>query len=323
VETDVLGEPYERRTIELASDDEGELVATLVRLRAAGPTTRAVLYVHGFVDYFFQTHVAEFYTARGYDFYALDLHKYGRSLRDHHTPNFALEMSDYFTEIDEAVRIIREEEGHDTLLINAHSTGGLITALWADRVRGRGLVQGLFLNSPFFEFNSPWLVRHTLNPIVATLGKRRPKSSLPQELSKTYGRSLHRDYDGEWDYDLGWKPLQGYAIYAGWVRAISRGHRQLQRGLKIDVPVLVGASTKSYRGQFAEAAHHADAVLDVDHIVKYAPGLGQDVTVLRIEGGKHDLALSPAAAREQLFTALDTWLRSTPGLGVDTTLGVD
>ena len=58
------------------------MVATLVRLRAAAPTRRAVLYLHGFVDYFFQTHLAEFFTERGYDFYALDLRKYGRSLLD-------------------------------------------------------------------------------------------------------------------------------------------------------------------------------------------------------------------------------------------------
>ena len=70
----------------------------------------------------------------------------------------------YDEEIDEAVRIIREEEGHDVLLVNGHSTGGLIAALWADRVRGKGVVQGLFLNSPFFEFNTPWLTRHGAEP---------------------------------------------------------------------------------------------------------------------------------------------------------------
>ena len=67
-----------------------------------------MLYVHGFVDYFFQTHLAEFFTARGYDFYALDLRKYGRSLLDHQTPNFCRDMSEYFPEIDAAVRIIRD-----------------------------------------------------------------------------------------------------------------------------------------------------------------------------------------------------------------------
>ena len=317
METDVLGEPYEARTISLRGDDEGEVVATLVRLRAAGPTRRAVLYLHGFVDYFFQKHLAEFYTARGYDFYALDLRKYGRSLREHQTANFADDMAVYDEEINEAVRIIREEEGHDTLLVNGHSTGGLIAALWAHRVRGRGLVQGLFLNSPFLEFNEPWLVRKALNPIIKAIGRRRPKAGLPQKLGKTYGLSIHRDYHGEWDYDLAWKPLNGYVIYAGWVRAIALAHAQLQRGLAVDVPVLVASSATSYRGKFAEAAHHADSVLNVRDIARYAPGLGSSVTQIRIQGGKHDLTLSPAKARAKLFETLDGWLRTTPSLGVD------
>src|SRR5262245_25948737 len=61
VETDVLGLPYEQRRINLPADTEGEVVATLVRARAGSPTNRAVLYLHGYVDYFFQTHLAEFY----------------------------------------------------------------------------------------------------------------------------------------------------------------------------------------------------------------------------------------------------------------------
>jgi alpha-beta hydrolase superfamily lysophospholipase len=318
VETDVLGAPYEARTIRLADDDEGEAVATLVRLRAATPTNRAVLYLHGFVDYFFQRHLAEFYTERGYDFYALDLRKYGRSLRPQHTPNFCRDLEVYDEEIDEAVRIIREEEGHDVLLVNGHSTGGLIAALWADRARGRGVVQGLFLNSPFFEFNTPWLVRRLLNPFINATARRNPKSVLPQKLGKTYGQSLHRDHHGEWDYDLAWKPLNGYPIYAGWVHSVGLAHRKLQAGLNIDVPVLVAASARSYRGRFAEAAHHADAVLKVADIARYAPGLGKDVTLVRIDGGKHDLALSPAKARADLFAKLDEWMRVTPTLGVAT-----
>ena len=41
VQTDVLGAPYEARTIELPDDDEGRVVATLVRRRAPHPTRRA------------------------------------------------------------------------------------------------------------------------------------------------------------------------------------------------------------------------------------------------------------------------------------------
>jgi alpha-beta hydrolase superfamily lysophospholipase len=303
--------------LSLEADAEGEVVATLVRLRCDTPTNRAVLYVHGFIDYFFQTHLAEFFTTRGYDFYALDLRKYGRSLLAHQTPNYCGDVAEYFAEIDAAVRIIREEDGHDVLLLNGHSTGGLTAALWAHRVRGRGLVQGLFLNSPFFEFNTPWFSRRVLGPVIERMGGRRPMRKLPQKLGATYGLSIHRDHHGEWTYDLAWKPINGYPLYAGWVRAIRVAHRQVQSGLDIDVPVLVACSTRTYRGRFAEAAHHADSVLNVDHIARFAVGLGKDVTLVRIEGGKHDLTLSPPAAREQLFTELDRWLRQT--LGVEST----
>jgi alpha-beta hydrolase superfamily lysophospholipase len=315
VDTDVLGAPYERRTINLPSDDEGEVVATLVRRRVSQPTRRAVLFVHGFVDYFFQTHLAEFFTTRGYDFYALDLRKHGRSLLVHQRPNFCRDIAEYYAEIDEAVRIIREVDGHDVLLVNGHSTGGLTTSLWADRVRGKGVVQGLFLNSPFFDFNEPWLIRRGLAFLVNGFGKSRPTATMPQQLGTTYGLSLHRDHHGEWNYDLAWKPLNGYPIYAGWVRAISLAQQRLRAGLAIDVPVLVACSTRSYKGKtFTEAAHHADAVLDVEHIAKFAPRLGPDVTLVRIDGGKHDLSLSPKPARERFFEALDGWLVATPAL---------
>ena len=85
--TDILGEPFLAETLELPDDAEGPVVATLVSRRADTPTRKAVLHVHGFADYFFQADYAAWWTARGYDFYAVDLRKYGRSLRDHQTPN--------------------------------------------------------------------------------------------------------------------------------------------------------------------------------------------------------------------------------------------
>src|SRR3954464_12676143 len=119
MEPDVLGADYESLRLTFEDDAEGEVVATLVRRRAPG--RKAVLYVHGFVDYFFQSHLADFYVERGYSFYALDLRKYGRSLLPHQTPNFARSLTDYFPELDEAARIIRDEDGHDQMLVSGHS----------------------------------------------------------------------------------------------------------------------------------------------------------------------------------------------------------
>ena len=306
----MLGLPYERHTIDLGTDDEGPVVATLVRRRAETPSRRAVLYVHGYVDYFFQTHLADFFVQRGWDFYALDLRKYGRSLLPHQTPNFCRSMSDYFPELDESARIIREVDGHDQVLVVAHSTGGLTTSLWAHARNGQGLVDGLFLNSPFFDFNSPWLLRRPLMAAVAaTVGKRDPYRIIPAPALGLYGQSLHREHRGEWTYDLAWKPILGFPPRAGWLAAIRRGQQRLRRGLEIDVPVLVACSTRTFRGkEWSDDVSLTDAVLDVDHIVKYAPRLGRQVTIARFDGGVHDLTLSGKDVRAKVFEELAHWV---------------
>ncbi|MEV4771751.1 alpha/beta hydrolase [Micromonospora humida] len=316
MEQDVLGPPYERQTIDLGADDEGPVVATLVRRRADRPTGRAVLYVHGFVDYFFQTHLADFYAERGWDFYALDLRKYGRSLLPHQTPNFCRDLSDYFPELDAAAKIIRDEDGHDTLLAMGHSTGGLIISLWAHARRDAAAVDGLVLNSPFFDLNAPWLVRRPLAAAVSRLGRRAPHRVLPFGLGTVYGESLHADHRGEWTYDLAWKPLAGFPVRAGWLTAIRAAQRQLRAGLDIPVPVLVACSTRSFRGtRWHDSAALADAVLDVEHMVRWAPRLGRHVTVARFDGGKHDLVLSGPAVRERVFAEVGRWAEAFLGAG--------
>ena len=309
METDVLGLPYERHTIELGTDDEGPVVATLIRRRAETPSRRAVLYVHGFVDYFFQTHLADFFVERGWDFYALDLRKYGRSLLPHQTPNFARSMTEYYPELDEAARIIREVDGHDQLLVAGHSTGGLITSLWAHSRQGQGVIDGLFLNSPFFDFNAPWLMRRPVITALTTISKRTPYRRLPASSLGLYGESLHTEQRGEWTYNLDWKPLLGFPVRAGWLEAIRRGQRRLRAGLSIDVPVLVACSTRTFRGRaWSEEARTTDTVLNVEHIARWAPRLGPRVTIARFDGGMHDLTLSGKDVRTVVFQELGRWV---------------
>ena len=74
---DVLGAGYECADLEFQADYEGKVIATLIRKKAQKSTHKAVLYIHGFIDYFFQTEMAEKFNEQGFDFYALDLRKYG------------------------------------------------------------------------------------------------------------------------------------------------------------------------------------------------------------------------------------------------------
>lgn len=299
----MVADMYEITTLPMPPDFEGEVVATLVA-RSVGSRS-AVLYLHGFTDYFFQDHLAEHYVNQGIDFYALDLRKYGRSLLPHQTRGLIRSVTDYFPEIDEAVRIIRQD--HDELTINAHSTGGLIAALWADRVRGTGRVQGLVLNSPFLDLNVPTPLRVAADLLQTPLSYT--KRTLPVGISTVYGQSLHREHGGEWDYDLELKPLGGFSVHAMWLAAIRRAHQRLHRGLEVDAPVLVLASAKGLRVRdFAPEARSADIVLDPRQIARWATSIGPHVTCVRIADGVHDLVLSAEPVRKQVFAEIDRWM---------------
>ena len=49
-------------------------------------------------------------------------------------------------------------------------------------------------------------------------------------------------------------------------------------------------------------------MLDVDQIVRWAPQLGPRVTIARFDGGMHDLTLSGAEVRDQVFRELGQWV---------------
>ncbi|MFF1871435.1 alpha/beta hydrolase [Streptomyces sp. CB03911] len=304
---DILGAPYEAAELPLRADEEGAVHATLVRRLVPG-SRQAVLYLHGYTDYFFQTHLAEHFTAAGFSFYALDLRKYGRSLRPHQSPNFVRDLAAYDEEIDEAVRVIRDLDGHTRLLVNGHSTGGLVAALWASRRAGRGLVDGLFLNSPFLSLPTAPAIRAIGAPAIEALGRLAATRKLPAPLNPHYVHSLHRDHRGDWDFDLTLKPAAGFPLYAGWLAAIQRGQREVRRGLRIDCPVLLMASTAStVTSKWDPALLRTDAILRADDIAALAPRLGRHVTTVRIDGGMHDLVLSGDEARAQVFAELDRW----------------
>jgi alpha-beta hydrolase superfamily lysophospholipase len=305
-----LGTPFTAETIALPDDHEGPVEATLVRLAAKAPTTKAVLHVHGFADYFFQAEYAAWWADRGYDFYALDLRKYGRSIRAHQTANFAADLSEYYPELDEAWSRITGRDGHDTVLVTAHSTGGLTTPLWVDDRRPAGLA-GMFLNSPWLDLQGPAYLRTVVTPIVKQVGKRMPLRQIPRSVSGFYTRSLHQEHEGEWAFNLTWKPLESFPVYAGWLRAIRNGHARLHAGLEVPVPVLVVSSGASgHPEEMDEVVHGTDIVLDVAQIRRWATAIGPHVTYEAIQGARHDVVLSRPDVRAHAYDVLDRWLRA-------------
>jgi alpha-beta hydrolase superfamily lysophospholipase len=307
---DVLGAGFEAAPLALRPAGDGPLTATLVRHLGTGARSRrAALYVHGFNDYFFQRDLASWWVARGIDFYAIDLRRYGRSLRPDQIPNYTADLREYDEDLDAAVEVILAQ-GHERLLINAHSTGGLITPLWASRHPGAP-VDGLLLNSPFLEFKQPAVVRHVVGRAASVVARRQPLRALPAGVDTLYGDSIHTSRKGEWDFDLNWKPSPGFPVRLGWLAAIVEGHRRLHSGLDLTIPTLVMSSTRTVTvSEWDDDLRRGDAVLDADSIARWAPAIGRNVTIVRIADGLHDLLLSAPAVRANAYETMATWLRA-------------
>ncbi|WP_019969707.1 alpha/beta hydrolase [Mycobacterium sp. 141] len=311
-----------QHTIALGSDPDGEgdLVATLVRRGdggTAGGAGHSVLALHGYTDYFFHTELADRFAERGFAFYAIDLHKCGRSRREGQTPHFTTDLSRYDAELVRALEIIAADTGGARVCLCGHSAGGLIVTLFLDSLRHRGglaahNVGGLILNSPFFDLHGPAILRTApTSAALVALARLRKLSVARKPTEGGYGTSLHRDYGGEFDYNLDWKPLGGFPITFGWINAIRRGQARLHRGLDVGVPNLILRSDHSVTETPDPAAiQRGDAVLDVSQIARWAGCVGNRSTIVPITDAKHDVFLSVAEPRATAYRELNRWLVS-------------
>lgn len=323
---DILGGEFQARTVPAAGPDGVERTATLVRHlgpphpedgageAAAGPRPRprAVLFLHGWSDYFFNEELAEFWTGQGFAFYALDMHNHGRSLRPGTHGGYVADLDDYDAEITAAVGIITSQAGPGpapSVALMGHSTGGLIAALWANR--HPGVVSQLILDSPWLEMHGSPAVRRAARTMVEPLARFRPEAIIRLPERSFYWRSISSAAEGEWTLDDAYRPRRAFPVRAGWLSAVLAGQSRVARGLNIDVPILVLISGASANGMFwRESMRRTDAVLDVNTIALRALSLGRTVTLERIDGALHDVFLSAPRVRADAYARLARWLRA-------------
>lgn len=306
---DILGDDYEQMTIRQEDDYEGKVVCTLVRKKVANTSTKAVLYMHGFNDYFFQTEMADKFIRNGYDFYAVDLRKCGRSFLEHQKFNNLRDISEYYSDIDKSLEQIKVE-GHTKVLLAGHSNGGLITTVYASDHPKSDLFNAIFLNSPFFDFHQNYFLRKLGVPVITALGKQYPNNIMKGGFSQFYGVSLHKSEKGEWDYSLSLKPHVAPFVNFGFIRAIHLSQKRVKNGININVPALIMHSDKTlYESKWSDKMFTGDLILNVDHIRINAQKIQGDVTIQSIKDGMHDLVLSPKSVREKVYENLFEWLK--------------
>jgi alpha-beta hydrolase superfamily lysophospholipase len=92
-----------------------------------------------------------------------------------------------------------------------------------------------FYQSELEKFFSYWGSK-----IISTIA---PYAKIDGALPHVYTQSINKDFYGEWDYNLNWKPKRIPNLFL-WVVAISIAQRKLVYS-KIKVPILVMHSSHS------------------------------------------------------------------------------
>jgi alpha-beta hydrolase superfamily lysophospholipase len=175
--------------------------------------------------------------------------------------------------------------------------------------QGQGIVDGLFLNSPFFDFNVPWLLRR---PLMTAVGRTSGRNAVPGAADGTlglYGRACTpttvangRTTSPGSRCSASPSVPDGSKRSAAASAACAPGWRSTRRSWSPARPARSGAAA------WTEDVRVTDAVLDVEHIVRWAPRLGPRVTIARFDGGMHDLTLSGKDVRTEVFQELGRWV---------------
>ena len=316
---DLLGADFRARTFAF-SGPKTQVHTTLIHHIGNADATKAILYMHGYTDYFFQTGLAEHFIGLGYRFYALDLQGYGRSIRPSTPPNWCESIEQYGQDLDIALATIKQD-GVDQVVILGHSTGGLVVSTYLaqpyalpERESHYNTafpeVVGLMLNSPFLALPFPPAVLNFVSWPVRILVSLLPFSYLRAKKINIYSKSLHTIYDGEWDYRLDWKPSQGFDLSFHWLREVIIAQRNLANQ-RLDIPTLMCRSAISTIGKRTVAEiQQGDGVLDVDSMQQAANKTFSSLTTASIHQGFHDLYLSHQPARTAYLSAMTEWLKT-------------
>lgn len=301
---------YEARYVNQGEAFDGPCRSTIVRKLNPRKSHKAFLYVHGFNDYFFQKEMGERFVDSGYNFYAVDLRRYGRSWEPWQYPFNVRKQTEYFNDIDSALAQIRRD-GNTDITLGGHSTGGLTVAYFGALKGVRCGVNRIVTDSPFLEWNFSAPMRNIAAPMIEGLAKIAPNAKIKQGHCDGYAYSLLKEYDGEWTYNTDWKMIYSPPVTFSWVGAINHAQSELMKKADhITVPILVMHSSRKIDGcNYTPEFKTGDAVLDPAMLQQRGMKLGKVREVATIDSGLHDLILSLKPHRDAAYDTIFSFIR--------------
>lgn len=306
---DIL-EGYEARYVNQGEAFDGPCRSTIIRKLSSTPSGKAYLYIHGFNDYFFQSEMGDRFVDSGFNFYAVDLRRYGRSREPWQYPFNIRNQKEYFNDIDSAISQIIND-GNTDITLCGHSTGGLTVTLYG-AIKGDDIpVDRIVTDSPFLAWNFNAFMRKVAIPVVGFWGKLFKNTKIKQGHCDGYAYSLLKEYYGEWTYNTDWKMIYSPPVTASWVNAISSAQNDIMKNKKnIKVPILVMHSSRKIDGcNYTPEFQTGDAVLDPFMIQDRGVQLGHERVVCAIDSGLHDLILSRKEVRDVAYDSIFSFIR--------------
>lgn len=306
---DIL-EGYEARYVNQGEAFDGPCRSTIIRKLNPEGSRKAYLYIHGFNDYFFQSEMGELFVDSGFNFYAVDLRRYGRSREPWQYPFNIRKQEEYFEDIDSALSQIIKD-GNIDITLSGHSTGGLTVALYG-AIKGLDTpVDRIVTDSPFLAWNFNSFMRNFAIPIVSFWGKISKNNKIKQAKCDGYAYSLLKEYYGEWEYNTDWKMIYSPPVTTSWINAIQSAQKKVIKNREnIMVPILVMHSSRKIDGcNYTPEFQTGDAVLDPFTLQERGVKLGYQRVVCAIDSGLHDLILSRKEVRDVAYDSIFSFIR--------------
>lgn len=343
---DELGEGFHCHWIEMGKDPDGQTPVrfALVRYvpeedpqsmssasqRTAITTQKApsaaqkpaLLFVHGMTDYFFQAHLARFFSSQGFAVYGIDLRKCGRAWRAGQSWHHVTDQKIYDTDLTIATALLATS--HPKVFICGHSTGGLNVTMWAARLHRAAIdmpespearliskLGGVILNSPWFGLQFDPLTTALITRVFPFLARIAPSLPLPGGVNPLYGRSLHSTHSGEWSYNLTFKPLHPRPKMISWLVGVVREIDRLQSGnYSTGVPTLLLCSDKhSFKKKMGSHIYHSDIILKPSQMRQFTACANKNTEIIVIPGAMHDVFLSREPIRSTAMETTAQWLK--------------
>ncbi len=302
-------ENFNIHKIQLEDDYEGSVEASLIEYKESHPEGIPVLYIHGYSDYFFHPHMAKAFYDHGFNFYALDLRKYGNSILKHQHPNYCKDFKEYFTEIDFALNRITDKHKQKAILMG-HSNGGLISTLYTKTGIHKDLIQLLILNAPFFVLNLKPILRVCVKPLMKFLAGISTYGKINNVVSHLYTQSLDKKRHGEWEINNRWKPRNGFPGYFHYLASVIRAQKAVLKEANISIPTLFLISSDSFiPSKWEERIMKSDIIINSKDNAEAAKKIGQDTEIIMIDSAIHDVFLSSKKVRELAFRETFLWIK--------------